>query len=280
MWGWAYGLGVMIAGSRLHNDESPLLTLTVGDYRRAVEDEARAASALADASERVQMIRRLAAAAQVDLPEIESDIRYAQRSETRGVRNGVPTWTATIEGIVRDAEDGVISYTKLKDAIRRSPLLATVEWNDKTFYRALGNLDSRGAIVRHNEHAFTPVAFAAHKRAVESGEREDVEAGAGRSTIGEAIRLHLADVGGPVQSRQIIKFLREHPDFKGSIGKNPNGVYNVLSRYVERGIFGKDEETKEYWLLEPESEHGARPNGLLRATAGAATPVDQSDVFN
>lgn len=239
-----------------HND-SPMETGAMTAHLFKLEEEAlnaereavKATQHAADMRSKFEKAKQVLIELGFPMPKLEREAIPAPKPRTGGRRKkGEPTWTGEVLNIVE--REGIISYPDLKDLLSIGPLADRMRASDKSFYGALLKLYKKGKIVRHNDHAFTPEAFAKYQSEVTSGLRDEISSKSkSRSgSIVQGILEYLEDKEHGASGKEIIDSL-DLP--------NPNSAYNSFARMVDREQLVKDEKNKTYRLAkypEPKAE--------------------------
>lgn len=145
------------------------------------------------------------------------------------------TFTAAVHEVVRDASEGIAPW-EVKRIIGEGPLGVRLDKSDKAFYNAVSRLAGRGSIIRHNGKLFFPEKLESFLERVAAGLAFDKEAKppTAHSPMGEAIKAIVAEQPG-VKGGEIIRKLKQNPEFAAALTPHTNGAFNIIARLVSRG---------------------------------------------
>jgi hypothetical protein len=153
-------------------------------------------------------------------------------------------WTATMLQIVRDA-NRPLTYAELKAEIAKTHLGPRLLRTDKSFYGAIGKLETREAAVRHGGRISTPEVYERYMRDVAAGLVKDepiLNSGGERvSPTKTAVLEFLGDNVRGAKISEIITDLEKRPEL--NLPGNKNGktaVYNLIARLVRREVLVRE----------------------------------------
>ncbi|TNC74147.1 hypothetical protein [Rubellimicrobium roseum] len=242
--------------SRLPDDQ-PILT--IGHLRRLEADAVAAEAEAAEASRRAQELRsnleafRQLLSSVMSLPLVDSQQPAPNGANAEAARSesddkddtpqgGHPSYRSEIRKALEQSPKGFLSYADLRVALGDF-VAKRGSYSDKSFHGALSRLEAAEVVRRHNGHAFLLAAYRAHMRVITKGKAPDVEP---RSPLREAptsdaVLAVLRSAGEPLTSSQIlVRMSRSHPEVAASLTRQRTGLYNVLKRFVDRGLLVRE----------------------------------------
>ncbi|MCH7805935.1 MAG: hypothetical protein IH995_02160 [Proteobacteria bacterium] len=155
---------------------------------------------------------------------------YPRRSKSE-------TWTNTILRIVEEA-GRKMSYSEVKDEVRKTHLGDTLSRTEAAFYGALKKLEDREKLVRHRGWIFTPGIYEQFKRDVAEGKAVDVPSGTFKNQESHnwlAVERFLKNRPNGAMASEIVNHLINDPPPDLNVTKNKNSIYNLLARQRKNG---------------------------------------------
>lgn len=156
-----------------------------------------------------------------------------------------PTEPATIIGTIRDLVNkrNRIPAFQIKAALLDSPVRSKLEESDKGFHNGMTRLRERGEIVHHKGWIYSKLAFERHMNSVNSGivEDDEISPPPRPSPMADTILEYVENNPG-VKSREVIDYLKEHPQFGTLVSSNTSNGYNVINRLLGRKQLHKKED--------------------------------------
>lgn len=151
-------------------------------------------------------------------------------------------WTATIRDALARAPEGM-TFGELKDEIQNGPLGERLAQTSKSFYGAIGKLESRGVIAKHRGWLFTAETLDQFLKDVAAGkvaDKEPLDVGRGSPMQDVVIELVRSAQPKGIKSSEVVAALRNHPEFGASVIRNATAGYNIISRLLNRGELMKE----------------------------------------
>jgi len=189
------------------------------------------------------------------------DGRTIRVSRAGNMNVGGVTWMSEISRLLSDERDGM-TYEDLRAGINLGPLAERLKQSDKGLYGGVAKLEARGELTKHNGRLFDPDHHADFLRRVAVGLVEDtphISQQTRPSPMAEAIFSLLVVHPSGVDASEIVKNMKDHPQFSEVVSKNKTSVYNVLKRMIDRDQIRK--EGKTYFAIRsddpPENKSGA-----------------------
>lgn len=176
-------------------------------------------------------------------------------SGTIQTRDGQPTWTATIERILNEADRG-LTHPQLMVEIRKTPL---AEKSTKSFYGAIAKLADRKLLIKHGGLLYTAKVaenlISKGEFAPDDAVHQTANGNSASAHVLKALDAHRKGLTGP----ELRSMISKEDDAPASIRAHGQYLYNVLSKLKRSGKIKKVE--KRYVLVvEDKGGNGAADN--------------------
>mgnify|MGYP003676012010 CR=1 FL=1 len=246
--------GVLVSPEQLHRwqHERERLASLIDEMqkrRSAIDRLIEAAMPFmgAMAQEGAQHVRDIVAEARAHpqpLAPSSSGAAVEQKGEAHESPDKAPrgVWTATIRDALSRAPEGM-TFGELKDEIQNGPLGDRLAQTSKSFYGAIGKLESRGVIAKHRGWLFTAETLDQFLKDVAAGkvaDKEPLDVGRGSPMQDVVIELVRSAQPEGIKSSEVVAALRNHPEFGASVIRNATAGYNIISRLLNRGELMKE----------------------------------------
>ena len=253
-------------------------SITSGDVERWRREVAELDREAAEIAHRRQILEKRIEAAQALFSLLDASLETLPQADTRNspslekrvIRHPLPTTVkvtaessviSAVEAVINACEVGIAS-TEVKEILLRTPIGSAIRSSDKGFYHAFPRLVERQAIFKCNGRFFSAEGLARLKRMESQGFVD--EAPLTRSSpLGDAIVAFVQSNPGATGKEVIAELEKTRQHQSPPI--NPNGVYNVIARLVERRLIEKRDGKLYPIKKNPETQRGGPSPGRRKA---------------